>query len=402
MDQSWCLYCMSHLENGVCPNHCPSVPANEPHMLQPGTLLNGRYLVCRSLGHGGFGITYIGRDTVLDIPVAVKEFFPTGIATRDIAQTSEIHVTGTQNRESLQREVEKFLNETRTLAQFLDEPGIVTVRDFFSANGTAYIVTEYIKGETLRAYQTRLGRIPLEELLVLLAPVCKSLTKVHQTGLIHRDISPDNIMITQDGRAKLLDFGTVRSASLAGEHTMSVIQKPGYAQEERYRRRGEQGAWTDVYGLAATIYRCITGVTPDDAFQRMYQDELQPPSKLGVSISPMQEAALMKGLAIRHEERYQSVDALISALSAKEDEDHEQTRQSFGAQGRTEPAQKESRPEERREVTETALIWGVAGKAAEEKNAAEPVQADAARSAAVQLEKQKKSAPWGHAASRGR
>lgn len=147
MDHSWCLYCMSHMENGVCPNHCPSVPANEPHMLQPGTILNGRYLVGRSLGHGGFGITYIGRDTVLDIPVAVKEFFPTGIATRDISQTSEIHVTGTQNRESLQREVEKFLNEARTLAQFLDEPGIVTVRDFFSANGTAYIVTEYIKGE---------------------------------------------------------------------------------------------------------------------------------------------------------------------------------------------------------------------------------------------------------------
>ena len=303
MGDSWCYYCMSPLENGACPNCCPSVTANEPHMLQPGSILNNRYVIGRSIGHGGFGITYIGRDTILNITVAIKEFFPSGVATRDISVTDNIQVTGTLNRDNMKQEVEKFLTEARTLAQFLNEPGIVSVRDFFSANNTAYIVTEYIKGETLRDYQNRVGKIPLNDLLKLLHPIFRSISKVHSAGLIHRDISPDNIMITSDGEVKLLDFGTVRSASLAGDHSLSVILKPGYAPEEQYRRKGDQGPWTDVYGLAATVYRCITGVTPDDAFQRMYHDEVEYPSELGVQISGDQEAALMKGLACRHEDR---------------------------------------------------------------------------------------------------
>ena len=157
---------MSPLVNGLCPNRCPPVYQNEPHMLQPGTILNYRYLIGRSLGQGGFGITYLGQDLVLDIPVAIKEFFPSGLATRNASRTSQVEVSGNANQELMAREVNKFLNEARTLAKFLDEPGIVHVMDFFPNNNTAYIVTEYIMGETLRDYQIRVGRIPLNSVSV--------------------------------------------------------------------------------------------------------------------------------------------------------------------------------------------------------------------------------------------
>ena len=317
MDQAYCLYCMSRLENGICPNRCSPVFQNELYMLQPGFVLDGRYLVGRSLGQGGFGITYLGRNLVLDIPVAIKEFFPSGIATRNAARSSQVEVTGNANREQMTREANKFLSEARSLARFLDEPGIVHVMDFFAANDTAYIVMEYIRGETLKDYQLRMGRLSLDYVLTLFDPIVRSLSRIHAEGFVHRDVSPDNIMITPEGSAKLLDFGTVRTVSLAGEHSMSVILKPGFAPEEQYRRKGGRGPWTDVYSLAATIYRCITGDTPEDAFQRLYQDNLKRPSELGVSIRRSQEAALMKGLAVRSSDRYQTVQEFVSGLSGQ-------------------------------------------------------------------------------------
>ena len=315
MDRSYCYSCMSPLQNGVCPHGCPPVQ-NDPYMLQPGTLLNQNYLIGRSLGQGGFGITYLGRDLMLNTTVAIKEFYPSGVASRDTSVSQNIQVAATETRESLNRQKEKFLAEARTLARFRDEPGIVRIWNSFPANETIYIVMEYIEGETLEDFLNKNGPMSLEQVRALFAPVFRSLTRLHESGLIHRDISPDNIMRSRDGHARLRDFGTVRDVALSGDRSMSVVIKTGYAPLEQYSRRGRQGPWTDVYGLAATIYRCITGVTPEDATERIgaAEDPRQAPSALGVSISPGQEAVLLKALDLRYQSRWQSVQSFVGAL----------------------------------------------------------------------------------------
>lgn len=309
----YCTYCLRPLEDGVCPGHCQP-PESAPHILPPGTLLNGRYLVGAALGQGGFGITYIGRDQVLDIRVAIKEYYPNGFVTRNVGASPEVVITGRDKQSFVDRESEKFLAEARVLAKFIGEKGIVDVRDYFRANSTAYIVMEYLDGETLRDYLQHHGVQTPDQTFALLAPVMRSLDKVHQAGLIHRDISPDNIMLTRDGSVKLLDFGTARAASPAGEQSLSVMLKPGYAPEEQYRTKGSQGPWTDIYALCATMYKCITGITPIDSLERLFEDTVVPPSQLGIPIDPAQEAALMMGMACRREDRFQSVGALAAAL----------------------------------------------------------------------------------------
>ena len=199
---AYCTYCLRPLEDGVCPGHCQP-PESAPHILPPGTLLNGRYLVGAALGQGGFGITYIGRDQVLDIRVAIKEYYPNGFVTRNVGASPEVVITGRDKQSFVDRESEKFLAEARVLAKFIGEKGIVDVRDYFRANSTAYIVMEYLDGETLRDYLQHHGVQTPDQTFALLAPVMRSLDKVHQAGLIHRDISPDNIMLTRDGSVKL-------------------------------------------------------------------------------------------------------------------------------------------------------------------------------------------------------
>jgi serine/threonine protein kinase len=202
--------------------------------------------------------------------------------------------------------LDRFLDEARALARFDQHPGIVTVKSFFRAHGTGYCVMDYVEGLTLRQYLERQpgGRIPVEQAWRLLQPVMDALRAVHKEGLLHRDLAPDNIYITRDGRVKLLDFGAARFA--AGEHSrsLSIILKPGYAPEEQYRTRGKQGPWTDVYGLAATLYRAITGTVPPEALDRLDQDDLVAPSRLGIGITAGQEEVLLKALAVKADARY--------------------------------------------------------------------------------------------------
>ena len=314
---NYCIFCMEPL-NGTaecCPHcgkaQCIMVPA---HHLKPCTRLAGRYLVGCAIGEGGFGITYLGRDEKLDMRVAVKEYYPKGYANRANTASAKVEcATEGENRAVFEKGRERFLREARSLAKFSGEPGIVDVRDFFEENNTAYIVMEYLEGETLAAYLKRKGKLNMQEALDLLLPVMRSLQKIHTQGIIHRDISPDNIMLA-GGRVKLLDFGAARSVSGAENRSLSVMLKPGYAPEEQYRSKGEQGPWTDVYALCATIYRCITGVTPDDAAQRVFSDDLKAPSALGASITPAQERALLKGMALYRKDRWQSVDELLNAM----------------------------------------------------------------------------------------
>ena len=318
LEKQYCKFCMCPLAEGdqECPFCGRSLETEQPpHHLAPGTVLNKKFLVGAAIGEGGFGITYIGRDLSLDMRVAVKEYYPSGYVNRNCAASSAVTCSISGDKENFfEKGRERFLQEARILAKFSSEPGIVCVRDFFEENNTAYIVMEYLDGETLQSCIKRMGTLSPQEALELLQPVMQSLEKVHRQGLIHRDISPDNIMMV-DGQVKLLDFGAARPMTSVSNRSMSVLLKPGYAPEEQYRTKGEQGPWTDVYALCATMYKCITGVTPDDSIQRSYSDELKTPSALGIAMPPAMEAALMKGLAVLRKDRYQSIQELLDGFA---------------------------------------------------------------------------------------
>ena len=314
---NYCKFCMSEIEEGArqCPV-CGRVLTGESaaHHLPPGTVLRWKYLIGEAIGEGGFGITYVGKDLDLDAKVAVKEYYPSGFAGRTTASHAVISSSAGSELEIFEKGRTRFLQEARTLAKFRSEPSIVTVHDFFEENNTAYIVMEFVEGQTLKAYLDEHGKLTPEETLALLTPAIRALEKVHKAGLIHRDISPDNMMLS-NGRVKLLDFGAARDAG--GEKSLSVMLKHGYAPVEQYSRKGQQGPWTDVYALCATVYRCITGVTPDESIDRLSFDEIKKPSQLGVKVDQAFEDALMKGLAVKQDDRWQSVSELFAAFEQK-------------------------------------------------------------------------------------
>ncbi len=315
-----CTHCMR--ESGVNPGqpcpHCGHIRGGDPpvqHQLKPTTILKGRYMVGDVLGEGGFGITYIGLDMQLEMRVAIKEFYPNGYASRESQTTTLLTIYSGQSEKVVLKWREKFLDEAKTLARVSNLSGVVGVREYFKENNTAYIVMDYLEGQTLKAYAaSKGGRIPADELLPALEPVVTALARIHDQGLIHRDISPDNIMRSPDGRLQILDFGAARDYTAQGEKSLSVMLKPGFAPEEQYRSRGEQGPWSDVYALCGTIYKCITGKTPPESMERLRNDGLVPPSALGVYLPPAQEEVIMKGLAVYKENRLQNMNELHMGL----------------------------------------------------------------------------------------
>lgn len=315
MSNKFCLYCMAPVEDGKPCHACGLTQGSytpAPHHLPPGTLLKDRYLVGRVLGEGGFGITYIGCDLQLELKVAIKEYFPTDKASRlsqaSLDVSSYTGAAGAHYAEGLK----KFLREARTIARMDKQPVIVNVRDFFETNHTAYIVMEYVEGTTFRELvEQRGGRIPAGELLYLIEPLFFALKEMHANGLIHRDISPENLML-EKGEVRLLDFGCAREAA-DGEATMTIALKHGYAPVEQYQSKG-QGPWTDVYALSATIYYCLTGRKPPQAMDRLVEEALIPPRKLGVELTAQQEAALLRGMAVPPKRRFQTMEEFHTAL----------------------------------------------------------------------------------------
>ena len=296
-----------------------------PHHLSPGTVLNGKYEIGAVLGEGGFGITYIGQDINLDMKIAVKEYFPSGIVNRNSAVSAEVTVNVGDAQADFKKGKENFLKEARTLAKFANNPSIVSVRDFFAENNTAYIVMEYLCGIDLKEYLEQNGVMSFGKAFEMLSPIMSALSKIHEQGLIHRDISPSNIMVLSDGVVKLLDFGAARDVGGTDEKSLSIMLKPGYAPEEQYRTKGRQGPWTDVYALAATMYKLITGVTPDDAMNRIFKDELTAPSSINPDISKEQDNIVLKGMAIQKENRFQSIEDLQKACLAGKADNTEPT-----------------------------------------------------------------------------
>ena len=285
-----------------------------PHQLPPDTLLQNRYRLVRVLGEGGFGITYEGWDETLRLRVAVKEYFPRAFVTRHRSETHDITVPEGETAIAFQKGKAAFLNEARTLAQFQQDPNIISVTNFFEENQTAYIVMEFLDGRDLRDLLEERGTLSFEETLAILRPIMQSLSILHERGLIHRDISPSNIRILPDGTAKLMDFGASRAIDTVTDVSRSICLKPGYSPEEQYRSRGELGPWTDVYALSATMYHMLVGYAPDDSLQRILLDEIKKPSELGVKIPAKAEAALMRGLAVQAKDRFQTVREMENAL----------------------------------------------------------------------------------------
>ena len=318
-----CPHCMREIQKngkGTCP-YCGFDDTYAPeltHQLRPFTVLNGKYLVGSVLGEGGFGITYIGYDLNLELRIAIKEFYPNGFCRRESSVTNTLSSYGGSQGESFEKWRSRFVKEAKSLAKCTNLSGIVGVKDFFEENNTAYIVMEYLEGQTLKEYLNRQGgKLPVGQALQALEPVMVSMSQVHRAGIIHRDISPDNIMITTDGMMKLLDFGAAVDLMKEEERSLSIMLKPGYAPEEQYRTKGKLGPWSDVYALAATIYKCITGITPPEAMERMREDHLAAPGSLGINMPPSVEAALLKGMSVYADNRYQTMDEFHHALMAK-------------------------------------------------------------------------------------
>ncbi len=320
MTQLRCPGCMNlKVQRPFC-EHCgfDENAQNLPHQLPIGTVLQDQYAIGRVLGQGGFGITYLGWDQVLNRPVAIKEYFPASIVTREAALGNSIHVTTGGSFFYSGRD--RFLQEAQTLAKLQNVPEIARVHNFFSANGTAYIVMEYVDGITLQSYvQQKGGRLSPAEALGLLQPITRALSNVHRAGLIHRDISPDNIMLDQGGRVRLLDFGTARPASSeAGgmaTHSTQAILKHGFAPIEQYQTRGILGPWTDEYALCATVYFCMTGQIPPEATSRILGEATVDWYSIP-GLSPHQAAVLDQGMALKGEARFPSLEAFWNALTS--------------------------------------------------------------------------------------
>ncbi len=315
-----CMGCMEMYEDkfDICP--CCGYEENslpeEAFHLTPGTVIGERYIVGKVLGFGGFGVTYIGFDRELEKKVAIKEYLPSEFATRTLHQT-KVTVYGGDKTEQFGLGMAKFVDEARKLAKFNEDTEIVNVYDTFTENDTAYIIMEYLEGESLKQLLERKGKLSLEEAEKIIIPIYRSLKNIHEAGIVHRDIAPDNIFITKEGRVKLLDFGAARYASATHSRSLTVIYKPGYAPEEQYQSRGEQGPWTDVYALSATMYKCITGITPDTSLERKVKDTLKEPSKLGVDISKNKETALMNALNIQVAARTKSTEDFLKEWESK-------------------------------------------------------------------------------------
>ena len=321
-----CLGCLElyKKELQVCPycGYIEGTPADETVHIAPGSVLADRYLIGRVLGFGGFGVTYIAWDSKLEQKVAIKEYLPSEFSTRMPGKTSVTIFSGVKKDQFIDG-LNKFVDEAKKLSKFQKEDGIVKIFDCIAENDTAYIIMEYLEGETLADRIKRNGIIPEKEAIEILMPVMKSLEMVHQEGIIHRDISPDNIFLAKSG-AKLIDFGAARFATTSHSRSLTVIIKPGYSAEEQYRSKSDQGPHTDVYSLAATLYKMITGETPPDALERRAKlesarkDILVEPHQLNKNVSPVVENAVLNALNIQTDDRTATVELFIANLTADE------------------------------------------------------------------------------------
>ncbi|MCR4642653.1 MAG: serine/threonine protein kinase [Lachnospiraceae bacterium] len=276
-----------------------------PQALPAGSVLAGQYVIEGVLGQGGFGITYVARDHKSGQELAVKEFFPDGVVFRN--NSCQVSCSTEEYKENFDLGKESFLQEAMTLSDFIGNENIVRVYSYFEENGTAYFVMEYIRGQSLQHYLKEHGNLSFEEACRIFFPIMDALAAVHEKGIVHRDVAPDNIYLTEDKGVKLLDFGAARYSIGDRTKSLDVVLKRGFAPFEQYSRNSRQGPFTDIYALGASFYFSLTGTKPPDAVDRVNQDMIQLPSALGVVIPPEAEQVLLKALAVQSSERYSSM-----------------------------------------------------------------------------------------------
>ena len=310
-----CPHCMKETGSAMVCSACGKFleVQSATHQLQVGAVLTDgafrSYEIGAVLGQGGFGITYIAYDLRRRIRVAIKEYYPL-----QCAQRSGMQVTPTPGAEkNFAGGQNNFLKEAQLLASLPPLDHVVQILDYFEANGTAYLVMEYLDGTPLHRLAAQHGTIPAAHLFSRLPTLLEDFQILHNAGVIHRDISPDNILWMPDGSLKLLDFGSARH--LEDGKSVSIQLKHGFAPVEQYRTRG-QGSFTDVYALCATIYYCITGNVPPHSVERLETDQLQPPSAMGISIDPVFEEALLWGLTVQPQARPQDMNTLRQRMFA--------------------------------------------------------------------------------------
>lgn len=317
--EKYCIHCMRELgEDGVCHFCTENRTEQGSHQLKPGTKLGqGNYVIGDVLGEGGFGITYIGRDTNLLSLVAIKEYYPIELAERNRQDGLSVHVrTGVKDaKEHFASGMDKFLDEARILSRFAQIEGITKVHQFFRENNTAYFVMDYVDGVSIKDYVAQHGRLKSETVLEMVRKPILALQKVHESGLVHRDISADNLMVSVDGTLTLIDFGASRMTSTLDDRTRTTFYKPSFSALEQYSQKSLQGAWTDVYGLCATMYYMLSGELPPSATERVIEDCLKPLENIsGVDISHALSKVICNGMAVDKNKRIQNMGQLYEAL----------------------------------------------------------------------------------------
>ena len=297
----------------VCPycGYYHGAPPKEAFELEIGTVLEGRYVIGNEVGLGGFGITYKAWDQTLETIVAIKEYYPSSMVNR-VPGTQDV-IRFENKQKAFQFGLDRLILEAQYMAQFNTHDNIVHVLSYFEANNTAYIVMEFLNGCTLGEYVQQNGLKTWEESVDIVLQICDALKEIHKVGIIHRDISPDNIFMCENGAVKLIDFGAARfSQNMESNYT--VILKPGFAPPEQYTKISTQGPWTDVYAVGATLYYLVTGQKPEESTNRKTNDTLKEPIEINPELPQYLSDAIMKAMAIEPHLRFASIDELVAVI----------------------------------------------------------------------------------------
>ena len=312
-----CGNCFNEYEEtyGMCPfcGYTVGDGPKEPCCLTQGTEIGNRYIIGQCVDMGGFGIIYKAWDKKLEAVMAIKEYYPGGLVNRVPGGVDVILTAAKREREFIYGKT-RFLEEARNMAKFNTHKNIVNVFDYFEANNTAYIVMEYLDGKNLKTILREQNvPMPYERCISIIQDVCDALKAIHSEHILHRDISPDNIIICKDGTVKLIDFGAARF-SVNSETQMTIILKPGFAPPEQYDKVNRQGPWTDVYALGATMYYALTLQKPDESTSRKVADTLKPPCEIEPQVPEYVSGAIMKSMALEPLYRFQTVGEFEKAL----------------------------------------------------------------------------------------
>ncbi len=306
--------------NIVCP-HCgfdPRTAKKYAGVLPPFSILNGRYLLGRVLGRGGFGVTYIAKDLATNRICAIKEYWPSEYSSRSSGTKNITPFSDPKAQHVFRHGREKFVEEVRILEKLRNHPIIVDIWAYFQENNTAYLVMEFLDGQNLRELAKQNGgKINTEQMKEIFVIVASALMEIHRLNILHRDLSPENIILTRDGSVKLIDFGAARNFVSTQNAGMSILLKPGFAPPEQYEKKGAHGPWSDVYALCATFYNLVSGRPLVDALFR-YRGQEQPSlTALGCNVTQRTSDVIQKGLELDYKRRYQDFGSLLKDIDIK-------------------------------------------------------------------------------------